>query len=511
MVLEPGKIYTPASAEEIRDDFLADWRLEARKYADVETVDRATRPGGDEYLLASAMGNLGLLQYANIAQSDIDSDERTATGQRLDVIRESLGLPVISASPSTGRVVVFGAAGTVVSLSNHQFVLPNGKRGRVDGIITVTLYPQNNPNAPEVPVVTIDTGADTNAASGTVVKFVSPPSGMNVEARVSVSQPLSGGENAESDGRKRDRISNRRKNVPAGGNWAHAVEIALGALGTVQGVWVYPALGGPGSAKVAIARDYDDAAFLFTRELNAFAVKTVRDAIHAAFPDQMELVVQSVADQATDVALQLSLPPSVFAGGNGLGWSDSAPWPPLAGGDTKVTIASVSGSTIEVDASTSTAPVAGQTHVMWWSSVDQKFFTRLVTAQSGSSGSWTLTLDAPLVAHDNSGPVVGEYISPDASRADSYGKLWRGVMRRLGPGENTVDANRVPRALRHPFPADDWPSNLGARAIDELLNASPEISDAAWSYRSFSAPTTPGAVVTAPNVLVPNYFGIYPL
>lgn len=510
MVLEPGKIYTPASAEEIRDDFLADWRLEARKFADTDTVDRATRPGGDQYILASAMGNLGLLQYANISQASIDVDERFATGEQLDTIRESLGLPVVSASPSAGRVIVFGPAGTVVHLNNHQFVLPNGKRGKVDGQQVVTLFPPGDPAAPEVPVVTIDVGADTKAVAGTVVKFVSPPSGMFIEAKVAPSQPLSGGTDAESDGRKRDRILNHRRNLPSGGNWAHALEVALNALGSVQYAWVYPALGGPSSAKVVIARDFDESLFLFTRQLNSAAVKVVRDAIHKEFPDQMEIVVQSVVDKANDAAVTVTIPNSVFSGGNGLGWVDSAPWPPLAGGDTKVSITSYSGP-LTVNALTATPPVAGQTHIMWWSSVDQQFQTRLVTAFTGSSGAWNLTLDAPLVDHNNVKAQVGEYISPAAVRSDAYGKTWRKVMRGLGPGENTSDSNRVPRALRHPFPADAWTSTLGGRVLESILDENPEISDIAWSFRSLTTPAVPASVATAPDIFVPRHFGIYKL
>lgn len=499
-------IYTPASAEELRDDFLTDVRLEARKYANADQVDRITRPGTDYYILATALGNLGLLQYSNISRADANANVLTATGVALDQFRQALGLPAVIASPATGSIVVtVQPSGFSANFDNNELVLPNGKRGKVNGVFVGVV------DQTDLPVTTLDTGSDCNLAAGNVVRFVSPPPNAKTEAKVSVNAPLSGAVDNETDERKRDRILNRLQTVPAGGNWGYAIEQALNALATVQYAFVYPALGGPASEKVVVVRDIDPESYVFSRSLSTQATSIVRDALHATMPDDMEIVVASVVEQGTDVTMSMTLPVAAAAGGNGLGWLDVAPWPPLAGGQTRVTIVAISadGLTITLDAGTATAPLVNQ-HIAWWSKIDQQFYTRKIALViTILPGAYVIAVDQPLVDHNNTLASVGEYISPTSVNIVAYGDTWRESMRRLGPGENTTDPNRVPRALRRPFIADEWPSTLTVRQLVDMLDAHAEIADATWTYRSLTAPSIPGAVSTAPNILVPANFGIY--
>lgn len=506
MTTPTNQLYTPSSAAEIRDDFLTDVRLEARKYASEDEVDRVTRPGTDWFILATALGNLGLLQYSNIARADANANVLTATGSSLDQFRQVLGLPAVIASPSTGSIVVtVQPAGFLANFDSNQFVLPNGKRGKINGVF-VGVADQT-----DLPVTTIDTGSDCNLAAGNVVRFVSPPPNVKTEAKVSVNAPLSGAVDNETDVRKRDRILNRLQTVPAGGNWGYAIEQSLNALATVQYAFVYPALGGPASEKVVVVRDIDPDSYVFSRSLSTQATSIVRDALHATMPDDIEIVVASVVEQGTDVTMSMTLPVAASAGGNGLGWLDAAPWPPLAGGQTRVTITALSadGLTVTLDAATATAPLVNQ-HIAWWSKVDQQFYTRTIAQViTVVPGAYVIAVDQPLVDHNNTLASVGEYISPTSTNIVAYGDTWRGSMRRLGPGENTADPNRIPRALRRPFIADEWPSALTVRQLVEMLDAHAEISDAAWTYRSLTAPSVPGAVTTSPNILVPANFGVY--
>ena len=501
-------IYTPSSAEEIRDDFLTDVRLEARKYADAVQVDRITRPGTDYFILATALGNLGLLQYSNISRADENSNLLTSTGDSLDQFRQSLGLASVIPTSAAGRLVVsIQPVGAIANFNNHEFVLPNGKRGQVSGVV-VGVVDQG-----EVPVVTIDFGSDCNLPAGSVVRFVSPPPNVKAEAKVSVNSPLVGGVDDETDERKRARILNRLRTVPSGGNWGFAIEKAMSALATVQYAFVYPALGGPGSAKVVLVKDIDPATYDFDRTLSSQAVSIVRDALHSSMPDDMEIVVSSATQQKTVAAVLVALPLSSQVGGNGKGWLDAVPWPPLAGGDllVKISLLFADPLKIRVNASTAVSPIAGKTHISVWSAVDYAFQTRLVTAVSGGAGAWDLTLETAVVDHKNAKCTVGEFVSPAAVNIEAYGKTWMQSMRGLGPGENTADPNRIPRALRHPFIADAWPSDLTVRQLTELINTHEEIADAAWSYRLFITPTVPATVAVAPNVLAPWHFGIYKL
>jgi len=502
MPLLPGEIFIPRNAAEIRDDILTDIRLEAIAQG---VPNPPVEPGSDWHVFATAMANVALIQYANIRISEDNGDVLSATGPELDAIRDAYGLAVVPATPATGRVVV-AVLGPVTLVDGLQFVLPNGLLGKVSGTqLAVT-------SGTEISVVTIGKGADANLAADEVVRWVSPPVSLESEAKVSFNEPLTGGADEESDARKRDRILNRLRNVPAGGNWGFMIETALNSLATLQYAFIYPALGGPASVKVAVVKDVDPDNLDFSRQLGSGATAIVRGGIHDEMPSPMEIVVQSVADESADVGIQLQLPDAAAAGGNGLGWKDAAPWPPLVGGDAgRVSIAINTAAIFRVTAVTATSPVAGQTHIVIWSDVDQKFNERLITAVAGGSGAWDLTLDAPAVDSQNSFIAVGAYIGPSAVNSENYGDTWGTVARGLGPGENTADVNRVPRSLRHPFVEDEWNSSLTIKQLKTLIDAHEEIIDAEWSFRSLTTPTVPASVSSAPNILRPRHFGIYSL
>ncbi|MEM6792100.1 MAG: baseplate J/gp47 family protein, partial [Myxococcota bacterium] len=322
-IFQLGQTYTPSGAAEITRDFLDDIELEARAAG---YTDPPVAPGGDWDILGRALGAMAFLIYGNIRVAEDATSVLTATGDDLDDARESEGLPVVPAAPSRGSIDVQPSAIVVVP-AGLQGTLPNGKRFQV--LDSVTVAPEGNV---VVPIITIDTGEDTRLAAGTEgLRLISPPVGLGARATVSTDDPLTGGTDGENNEQKRRRILNRRQNLPAGGNWAAVVEVGLSTSSAVQGVFVYPALGGPGSRKVVVTRDYDDLIDSYTREPSADLVRKVRGAIFDALPSETETVVQAVADETTDVTLQLTIPDSVGSGGSGLGWVDDAPWPPLNG------------------------------------------------------------------------------------------------------------------------------------------------------------------------------------
>lgn len=506
MTTPRDQIYVPSGAAEIRDDIITDYRLEGRQQPDVDPdeLDRSVLPGSDIWILATALGNVALIQYSNLRIQDDNSDVLTSTGKALDDKRKGLGLPEVPASAASGKIVVTVTSGAPTLPDQTELVLPNGRRAVVDGLHAGLV------DGDEVAVYTLDKGKDTNLEANRKVQLVSPPMGIATEATVSASAPLTGGLDAENDERKRSRILNRMQNVPAGGNWGHKIEVSLNSLATLQYAFVYPALGGPGSEKVVLMRALDPDAGVLTRELSTSAAAIVRQTIHAEFGSPFEIVVQSVVDETTNVAIKVTIPDSASAGGNGLGWVDAAPWPSL-NGDTYVAVTvSTSPTVITVGGLTATAPVDGQTHIAWWSPLDQKFYTALVISHGGAAGAWALTLDTGLVDSSGAKPTVGDYISPVAASTKDYGVSWLAALNDLGPGENTADGNRLPRSLRHPFIEEQYPCALTAKQLTFLMSRHPEISDISWSYRSKSTPTVPAAVTTAPNVLLGNYFGIYP-
>lgn len=490
------------SPSELRDRMLRDLRLAA---IDTGLGEPPTQPGSDYYILSVAVGNVGLQLFGNVNSAESAANVLDAVDEDLDEIRKAEGLPEVPASGSSGKIVitVFGPT----TIPNHApGTLPNGLAFRTVGAVV------NPSDQQEIDVETVATGALTNLGPGETVRFAPAPTNIATEAKVSTSAPLIGGTDKESDPRKRERILNTRRHRPGGGNWGQLRQWALDSLPSCQDAYVYPALGGPGSCKIVPIRPFNTEFGDYSRALSTAQAQTVRTFIQAKMGIPQEIVIQTVANDPLDAAILVTLPESALSGGNGQGWSDPAPWPPLVGADSgKVTITAV-GTTndlITVSANTTTSPILGQTHVAWWSSVDRKFYTRLITAVSGSAGAWQLTLESPLLGKTGDGPIAGDFVSPAAFNLEAYGDQWVALLGALGPGEQTTDAGRLPRAKRHPFTTDEDPSDVTNATISDWRQKFVEITGFALSYANKTTPTVPASVDIAANILTPRQFALY--
>jgi hypothetical protein len=502
------------SAAELRDRFLRDARLAA---IDAGGDEPPTEPGSDWYILGTAVAGPMLLGFANINASEQAWDVLNAVSEDLDAIRVGYGLPEISPSGSRGKIRLTIAGPTTIP-ANTPLVLPSGLSARTTTTVT------NPSDGQEIDVESVDTGSKTNLGAGKIVRFNPPPTNVAEEATVSTTEPLVGGDDGESDPRKRDRILNALRNRPAGGNWGQLRGWALEAGGFVQDGYVYPALGGPGSSKTVAIRQFDIELGDFSRAPTAAQVQAVRVYIQTKMGIPQENVIQTVADEDLDVALEVTIPESALAGGNGQGWTDPTPWPPLVPGDSgRVTISAIpADNQITVTAITGTAPVAGQTHVAWWSSVDRKFRTRLVTATSATAP-WVLTLESPLLDDTGAGPAIGDFVCPAALNLESYGDAWVALIGRFGPGEMTAEAARLDRAKRHPFVTDEDPTGVTNSTIAQWsrgYEASgsapahagfPEITAFDLAYANKTTPSIPTTIDDPPNVLRPRRFAVYKL
>lgn len=500
-----AKLQVP-DIEDMRDDMLSDLELGAIDYG---VTAPPIEPGTDWYSLAVAEANLHSITCQNMRLADDDTTPITATDTKLDDWRESIGTPEIVPTGARGRVIV-ETTGSASILKDEQLT-SNGKRYKIAETYL------NVANNDEIECQAVDTGEDTNLAPGAKLEFITTPTNVKKTVTVSKTEPLQGGLSVEDDERKRDRTLNDLRTVPGAGNWGHLRKLALESSPAVQGAYVYPALGGPSSVKVVVTQAFNPSIKDFTRSPSDTLVEIVRQAIQVgsdetkAAPDMAEIVVQGAADESLSVSLTVDIPDSVLSGGDGTGWTDSTVWPDL-NGDTYVAVTAVTDSkSFTVGALTTTSPIAGQTHIAWWSPTDQEFVTRLVISVSGSAGAWVLGVDQPFAANDGTIIEVGDYISPGATNLASYGKTWREILEALGPGENTSASARLPRARRRPFTdAQDSPS-LNASQTRKLQNTHTEIQDISYSYRSATTATVPGAVATAPNVLVLDNLGFYEL
>lgn len=500
---EPGQLYLPVAGE-LRDQMLADYRLEwiSQGLGD----DPPVQPGTDNHRWFTAIEGPLLLNIYNAATREDQGNPLTATGDDLDTIRAKLGLPELPPTGASGKIKLT-ISGSANVPAGTQLTLTNGKRLRVVGA-WIGLA-----NGAEIDVAAIDTGEDTNAAAGDLIRFVNAPLNVDTEAKVSFNVPLTGGTAEEDDGRKRARILSRIQNPPAGGNWSQKREVALDALATVQDCFIYPALGGPASELIVPVKAFDPDLFDFSRALDVSAMAIVRNAIQAEFDSPDEIVVKAPVNQSVDVSILVSVPDAATAGGNGQGWTDAVPWPQLEVADAgRVTVSTVTTSTsITVSANTATSPTTSVTRVAWWSPTCRKFYRRQVVGIGGSAGAWVIDLDAPLTDDAGVDVAVGDYICPDAISIEGYGKTWIEIIGEVGPGEATADANRLPRSLRHPYVTSktSLAPDLKASKLALIREQHSEVTDYEYGYRSVTTPAVPAAVSIAPNILVPRHFGIY--
>lgn len=490
----------PGNATAIAERIRRDFRLRAIQTG---TAAPDIYPGSDFDLIATAVANSEMIGVANTARARDDIDTSTASPDALEEKRVALGLPEVQPTGSSGKVVPSILGATTIA-NGEQLTLPNGLRLEIVGTYINPL------DGEEMDVQAIDTGVATNALAGVTVTFVAPPVNVESAALVSVGSPLTGGTDEESTERKRARIENAIANRPAGGNWAHVREIATNANGSIQDCVVYPALGGPASKRSVPLRAFDRVALDWSRSPSAEALASVRAAIQAQLPIEADGYVQAAVDEPVDVALEVSIPAAKISGGNGQGWTDAVPWPALEVADSgRVTVTSTSGNTVTVGANTATAPVDYQTTIAWWSAVDCRFHLGSVTGSSGGATAWVLTLDAPLVDSTGSPPQAGDFICPAANNIQAYGVTWLDILDKLGPGENTTDVSRLPRAARHPFPGDELPSDIAANIFVDFTRSHPEMTSVTTGYASATTPTVPGVTTTPPSIFTPRHFGIY--
>lgn len=499
-----ANLYQPKNAEELSQRFLRDVRLASIQSGN---DDVPVGYGSDFWLTAQGLAGIGLLGFSNISLSEADQNVLTAEGQALDTIRVSYGLQEVSASKSRGKIIVKISGATTIT-NGQTFVYPNGKSGRVIGTYV------NPSDSSDVNVECTTTGSSGDLRAGETVRFIGTPVNVGSEAKVSSDSPITGGTDTESDARKRLRILNVLRNKPAGGNWSHVRQLVLDFNGSIQDCFVYPALGGPSSVKVVPVKDFNLIINDFSRTVSDALLASVRNHLQSNLPVGVEVVLQSAASEPTDITLKLTIPESSQSGGSGQGWTDIVLWPKLVSGDSnKVSVTSVSGTfdTLTVSANTTAAPIDGQTHIAWWSSVDRKFYGGLIISHSGSSGAWTVTLDRPIVDSTGAGPQSGDYISPLCQNINGYASGFVSMFRKLGSGENTSSANRLPRARRHPVIAAESPHSITNATLKSMVVSFPEITDFSIGYALKTSPTVPSLTAIAPNVLIPRKFAVYQL
>lgn len=488
----------------IRDDILRTLRnaLVARGVPSPNVT-----PGSDYYGMAQAFGNEAAMAMANcqIMADQVMAD--TAVGVQLDRGAAVVGLARRKPGSSIGLATNSSSATTVI-VTGTQLLDAFGLRYQV-----TTGGTYNNGDL--VPIASVDTGAATNLAASSLLRWQTPPPFCASTMSVS-SLGLVNGSDVEDDESFRSRIFSRFQNFPSSGNWAYIANLATQSYPSIQAGFVYPAIQGPATFHVAVV-----AAPTATNKNRDVAAATLNanviPYIQGQSPEHAFSVITTVTNTPVDVAIGLALPAAATASppGAGGGWIDGTPWPTST--TSLVTVTAVT-STTTFTVNAAVAPTQNVSHIAWLSPINWQLYTATVlSVPSGSPGAYQITIDTPFV-----GIAVGNAIFPQSQNQSSYVSAILVAFGLMGPGEKSTNASALVRGYRHPLPSSAWQYSVGPTMLRAMTNAGAEVFDAQFYYRSdgtstvignagLLTPQVPGSVTSSPLVYVPRNIALMPI
>jgi uncharacterized phage protein gp47/JayE len=492
-----NELYIPGSTDEICDFLVEDYRL---ALLDKGVADPPVFEGTEVYIRFKAIANMTMMLFANIKNNALNANEQTATGEELDNIREGLGLSEKSASPGSGQILPkISGDSAVIFVDNLEFLTNKGLRGKIDGSQTIR-------DGYVLNTIMIDVGTTTNLSNGDVVNFINPP--INVSAKATVYSDFTGGSDNESDSAKQARILSYRQNPPASGSWSDAKKLAESSDSSIQVAFVYPALGGSGSAKIVLCRELSKRLTnIPTRMLPISVIDNVITSIQTEYPSGIDILIQSVVDQPVDICIRMQLNVT-----SGAGWLDRIPFT-LNTQDGYVYISTINGpediNITSSDGSFKSPPIIGQKIVIYNPILVQFEQKIIITCTYIFTDTYRLTFSPSLV--QITAEYLGYFVSPACNNYKSYLTSIYDDFNLVGCGENTEEEWKIlnDRSLRKPSNDTEWFNDIGSIILTNLNDNNAEIRNISWGYRSMMKPTTPISVSIAPNILVPRNIGFY--
>ena len=159
------------------------------------------------------------------------------------------GLNKESAVCASGSIAVSGDADTVIpkgtkvqSATSYIYATDESTTILADGLVSVN-------------ITALTGGADSNEDAGAVISFVSPISGVDIDAAVEEGG-ITGGVDAETTEEFRTRLLARKRQPPRGGSANDYVTWTKEVSGVTR-AWCIPAYNGIGTVGVAFTRDND--------------------------------------------------------------------------------------------------------------------------------------------------------------------------------------------------------------------------------------------------------------
>lgn len=224
--------------------------LQERIRADI----RARLPGAQPELRRSLLGVLadieaggihGLYGYLDFLSKQLFPD--TAESEYLRRWARIWRVAAAKAVAATGDVVLSGVNDVVVP-QDTRLQAKNGAEYLTDAAVTIT------GGTATVSVTAAEAGEAGNQASGAEVELVSSPAGVDGTAIVG-DGGLTGGADAETDERLRERLLSRIQRPPHGGSLDDYIQWALESHPDVTRAWAYPNEMESGSVTVRIMTD----------------------------------------------------------------------------------------------------------------------------------------------------------------------------------------------------------------------------------------------------------------
>jgi hypothetical protein len=502
----PQPIYTFAAplVSTMRDNMLRTWANGiAANNPNGPAPDIA--PGSDMYILCSAVATELAPAMANTVISSDENMPDTCTfeGGGLQRWMGAVGLSRNPAIGSSGNITFSSSVAT----SPGVFIptgaqLQDTSQQLYQVIVGGDYYDQQ-----QIPITSLSLGAGTVHANGDTLTWVNGPPFSAKTVQVGSpggSDGLTGGADAEDTPTGRTRLLTRLQNPPSSGNWSATVGFAESSTPAVEKAFCYPAAQGPATTHVAVTSRATPT--LRTRDVPTTVLNaTVIPFTQGLLPEHVYSLITTVNNVTANASVLLSIPsaPTASPPGPGGGWINGTPWPSSIGGTAPVTSSTVVSST-HFTVNATTAPQAGVTQVSYLDPTTWTLYTAIVTAVSGTSGAYVITLSAPFV-----NVAIGSVIFPASQNQAVYVAAFLAAFAAMGPGEKTTLAAVLPRAFRHPTPAGSWPNTLGPNVLKAINSCSAEVLDVQWVYRSSTTTPVPVSILYPPSILVPGNLGLY--
>lgn len=479
----------------------------------IQGIQVNVEQGSDYYNLASAFAReLAVVQANAVVQVDNFMPDSTQDPAVLARYMALVGLAFRGA---------FGAAGFVTIQSSQPSPIEQGAQ-LVDGLNQVFFVTQAGTYTAStpVPVQGLSVGSATEHVNGDVLQWVVAPPFCQPTVTVGTTGGKDGlvnGGDAEDIETARARYMVRVANPMGGGNAAQVAGVAAASYAGIQSAFVYDAANGPATVHVAVTAYATNLAASNARNrdvASSVMTGTVTPYVQGQLAEYSEVVVTTVANVPTDVAVGITIPsaPTASPAGPGGGWVDGLPWPYNSTGASsfKCTLTSVT-SPLVVTCDAPSAPVAGVSSIAYLDPSTWRVYSAHVVSFTGTSGAYVLTLDAPLV-----NVVPGAFIWPQSQNQMNYVNALLSSFAALGPGEKTASAGLLPRAFRKPLPASQYPYALNDQFVKPVTNSGTEVVSSKLLYTSIpgwpsvTTPALPVAISNPPNQFVPRWVGIYP-